>query len=306
MKNIRPGKFFTFYSKEHSGAIVLLCIAVAIALIPAAIATFRKPVTLEFTQDSAFIAQLLENNKNYKDSVSQSRFKKRNFHIQDESQLRRMGFDKSRSKYLMEQYRKGNIRTFGELAKAGGRDSLELTNDFQKRQFPGKSKTIYTAQNPLELNGADSTQLVMLSGIGSKTAERILKYRNKLGGFYSNLQLLEIYYVDTLVMKSLLPVVTTNPGLIRKIPLQEEFRSVLELHPYLSRKQVGALLAFCRQHGGMTQSEFLTQPYLTKADKERIQYYIELKRYKEYCGINTSKCLIHLNRSLYIAFKSIN
>jgi len=58
---------------------------------------------------------------------------------------------------------------------------------------------IKTVVANVELNSADSTELVQLTGIGSVFANRILKYRELLGGFYSTAQLLEVYnfHVET-------------------------------------------------------------------------------------------------------------
>ena len=45
----------------------------------------------------------------------------------------------------------------------------------------------------VELNGADTTTLQLLHGIGPVFARRIVRYRERLGGFTSTEQLLEVY-----------------------------------------------------------------------------------------------------------------
>jgi competence protein ComEA len=57
------------------------------------------------------------------------------------------------------------------------------------KESNGSSEPVFT---PVELNSADSTDLVELYGIGPVFANRILKYRDLLGGFYSVNQLLEV------------------------------------------------------------------------------------------------------------------
>ena len=46
------------------------------------------------------------------------------------------------------------------------------------------------------INSADTSELKKLKGIGSSYANRIVKYRNLLGGFYSIYQLKEVYGID--------------------------------------------------------------------------------------------------------------
>lgn len=95
----------------------------------------------------------------------------------------------------------------------------------------------------VELNVADSADLIQLNGIGPTYANRIIKYRDLLGGYHSKDQLKEIYnfpeetyakihtqvYVDTLKIVKLRINFAEFPELLR--------------HPYLNKAQVKALLA---------------------------------------------------------------
>ena len=49
----------------------------------------------------------------------------------------------------------------------------------------------------IELNVADTAMLKSIYGIGEKLSVRIVKYRKKLGGFYSVEQLKEVYGLRT-------------------------------------------------------------------------------------------------------------
>lgn len=90
---------------------------------------------------------------------------------------------------------------------------------------------------PLDLNEADSLSLVKLKGIGPYYAHKIIKYRERLGGFTSASQLKEVnmtyFNVD-----SNLHLFAVKPGAIRKKDLNTmEFRDVLR-HPYLEYEEV--------------------------------------------------------------------
>lgn len=91
--------------------------------------------------------------------------------------------------------------------------------------------------DPLELNTADSSALIAIRGIGPYYASRILRYRERLGGFYAVRQLKEIkmtyFNVD-----SATHLFTVNPQLIRKKDLNSmSFKEVLR-HPYLDYEEV--------------------------------------------------------------------
>ena len=89
----------------------------------------------------------------------------------------------------------------------------------------------------IELNSADSTALVSIRGIGPYYANKILRYREQLGGFHATRQLKEIKF-QYLNIDSLLPHFSVNPALIRKKELDTmSFKSVLH-HPYLVYEDV--------------------------------------------------------------------
>jgi competence ComEA-like helix-hairpin-helix protein len=46
---------------------------------------------------------------------------------------------------------------------------------------------------PVDINSADTTPFIALPGIGAKLAQRIIKFRDKLGGFYSIDQVAETF-----------------------------------------------------------------------------------------------------------------
>lgn len=101
----------------------------------------------------------------------------------------------------------------------------------------------------VELNAADSLKLESISGIGPVLASRIIRFRNRLGGFYNLVQLKEVYGIDSLKFERLKGNFIINKELIQKIDLNSATFEVLRRHPYLSYKQMNAILQFRSQHG---------------------------------------------------------
>lgn len=105
----------------------------------------------------------------------------------------------------------------------------------------------------IELNSADSAALVLLNGIGPVFANRILKYRGMLGGFYSTKQLLEVYNFSEETFRKIEGNIYADTLMIKKIRLNfAEYRDLIR-HPYFSKNQVEGILKF-REKNGAFQS----------------------------------------------------
>jgi competence protein ComEA len=69
-----------------------------------------------------------------------------------------------------------------------------------------------SASGPLNLNTATVSQLEALPGIGKSTAERILEYRDKSGGFKKIEDLMNVRGVGEKSFLKLKPLITVSPG----------------------------------------------------------------------------------------------
>jgi len=115
---------------------------------------------------------------------------------------------------------------------------------------PGLAST-YKAK-PLvvvEINHADSAQLTEIKGIGPAFANRILKYRNRLGGFYRKTQLMEVFGLDTAKYEEIEKQVAIDASEINKININTCDFDGLKRNPYLTFKQMNAIIQYRKQHG---------------------------------------------------------
>ncbi|MBQ6732199.1 MAG: helix-hairpin-helix domain-containing protein [Paludibacteraceae bacterium] len=96
----------------------------------------------------------------------------------------------------------------------------------------------------LELNSADTLQLQELRGIGPGFARRIVKYREKLGGYYAKEQLMEIYGFTEELYGKVAPHITVDASKIRRLDVNAHGIAELKLHPYISFYEAKAIVEY--------------------------------------------------------------
>lgn len=130
----------------------------------------------------------------------------------------------------------------------------------------------------IDLNGADSLILLRVPGIGPAFAHRILQLRKQLGGYYTVLQLQEVYGVDEDKFLELRPwfVLKTPPKqhVVAQLPADS-----LPWHPYLTPDLSRSLRRLLRRYGGskLTWSILRDQGGFSREDSIRLSPYFLLK-----------------------------
>ena len=115
--------------------------------------------------------------------------------------------------------------------------------------YPHKLK----ANEHIEINGADTTLLMKIPGIGSYYASRIVRYRERLGGFASAQQLEEI---DGLP-ESAIAYIKIDTQQIHKMNLNKLTLNQLKKHPYLNFYQAKEICDYRRLKGPLHSIEDL-------------------------------------------------
>jgi competence protein ComEA len=121
--------------------------------------------------------------------------------------------------------------------------------------LPEKRKSPYAARSQqrkpvmIALNTADTLALDSIKGIGPAFARRIVKYRQRLGGFYKKEQLLEVFGLDSLKFNEVKDYITVDTQAVLKININTAGFDELKAHPYLRYKQINAIIQFRKQHG---------------------------------------------------------
>lgn len=110
-----------------------------------------------------------------------------------------------------------------------------------------------------DINLASILELQKISGIGEKLASRIVRYRNKLGGFRSVLQLQDVYGLKFQTRQRLLAkfkVVQTN---FQKQDLNTVSLINLAENPYINYELARAIITYRQLHEGIQSFEELSK-----------------------------------------------
>ncbi|MBI1287599.1 MAG: hypothetical protein GC178_08485 [Flavobacteriales bacterium] len=128
----------------------------------------------------------------------------------------------------------------------------ELPEESPKFETPPKWQKPKYEPIVVELNSADSTELVKLKGIGPSYSKRIIKYRDMLGGYVSKEQLLEVYGMDSARFLPILESLQLDTTIRQRININTAEAKELAHHPYIDWNQAKAIANYRKQHGNYT------------------------------------------------------
>lgn len=179
----------------------------------------------------------------------------------------------------------GRFRKKEDVLKIFGMDTTWYTLANPWMKFPNEPSVlkVSTKQQRLpiaDINTADTIQLMNVFGIGPVLARRIITFRDRLGGFISMGQLKEVYGLDSLVVKQLNKRFEVRPGFIpRQLSINDVDFETLANHPYITRRQAQAILAFRSQHGKLDSLGQLREVKLIDANwLLKMQEYLQFIR----------------------------
>jgi competence protein ComEA len=256
-------KHLSITKKEWNGMVVLIIIIALVLVAPYIYQQFHKDNTINLTQfdkDVALLKQAKDIGPVYtNDSNELSESKLANpvmFKFDPNNlpaaQWKQLGLSDHQISILKHfEDKGGHFYKKEDVQKIYG-----ITPDDYKRLEPHINITgeEYTSNKAkpgviIEINTADSAKLTQIRGIGPAFAQRIIAYRERLGGFLNKEQLKEVYGIDTVKYAQIKNEVSVNTAHITKIKINEVDFEGLRKFPYLTNKQTNAVIQYRRQHG---------------------------------------------------------
>ncbi len=154
---------------------------------------------------------------------------------------------------------------------------LEPYIKIQKSSFKNKART--SPKLSIELNTADSTDLIRVKGIGSIFASRILKYRKLLGGYSQPSQLMEVYGIDSAKFHTMKHNFSScdSSKIIRININTASFKKLLK-HPYISYEFVKIIVNTRRKELYKTLEDFKERTQLSDSVYQKINPYLTTEK----------------------------
>ena len=150
-------------------------------------------------------------------------------------------------------------------------DSVIADSIVRYPRYPVKHRP----ESPVDLNAADSAQLIMLPGIGNYYASRILSYRRQLGGYVSVEQLSEIEGLPDSV-RQWFSVGDSIP--IQRMMVNGLSLSLLRRHPYMNFYQARAIVELRRDRGKVKgPQQLMLLEEFTEEDLKRLEPYMDFR-----------------------------
>ena len=285
MQKTVPNHYFHFNRRERNAILVLLIFVGMIALFPFIAGYFHKekrPVIKDTEVLAAFnqLKQKDSSYRNYQHNAFKQDWKntarypgkvtKQAEHIFfsfDPNTLpadgwRKLGLREKTIATIQKYISKGGkFRKAEDIKKIWGIDEqlsealmpyvqIQQATDehpFNKRDF--STNISMPRFEVIDINTADTSSWISLPGIGSKLANRIVDFREKLGGFYSVNQVAETYGLPDSVFNKIRPRLNTGNFSVKKININTAPLDELKAHPYIRYKLASQVLQYRNQHG---------------------------------------------------------
>lgn len=159
------------------------------------------------------------------------------------------------------------------------RDSLRMLNIEEWHElsktllFPKQSSAILSDEFLIELNVADTAELALLKGVGRVYARRIVYYRNKLGGFYSPDQLLEVEGISPVILNDNANYLAVDSSKIKKININTASLKRMKEHPYMNFYMAKDIYEARKENWPVNLESMMKSVSFSKADHDRIRLY---------------------------------
>jgi len=183
-----------------------------------------------------------------------------------EGEMKSLGFSAAiASRIVHYRAKKGEFHSKSDLMKIYGMDVrlyeklrtyIQLPDNVETHPLRDAIKQNNFVKNTVkfDLNKADTAELKRIYGIGVKLSERIIKYRQKLGGFITMEQLKEVYGLDSAVINRLKERVFIEKDFLPiQLNINLATENELDAHPYVTKAAASAIATYRFQHGNFRE-----------------------------------------------------
>jgi competence protein ComEA len=124
-----------------------------------------------------------------------------------------------------------------------------------KKEYAKPSFDLPKINQLVDVNLADTTGYISLPGIGSKLSQRIIAFRDKLGGFHSVNQVGETYLLPDSTFQKIKSRLFISDTAVKKININSASVDEMKVHPYMKYYLANAIFQYRQQHGNFNSVE---------------------------------------------------
>jgi len=271
---------FYFSRKEKNGIVLILILNLLIYFWPDVYHYFSNRKTQAIQFEKLPELKVESNGENYESISKENRFEnksntKENINIHhfefdpnrcSKDQWMKLGVKEKTAETIMKYVSKGGkFKSPEDLKKIWGlspnqvKDLMPFVKIISTPKIENKKSinSYFETTNSnkiIDVNTADSLLLETLPGIGPTLAGRIIKYRNKLGGFYTREQLKEVWGLPDSVLNKVKEKVIISDNVL-KINVNTADLLNLKSHPYIGYKLANTIINYRNQHGNFKSLE---------------------------------------------------
>jgi len=114
----------------------------------------------------------------------------------------------------------------------------------------------------IDINAASQEDFMQLKGVGQTLSNRIIKYRESLGGFYAVSQIAEVYGIQDSLFQTLRKQLYLDEVKLEMIAINHLSVKELAKHPYIDFNLAKKIISFREQHQTIKSQETLKRIYL--------------------------------------------
>lgn len=290
----RLAPYFIFTQSERRGILVLIILMILLIGIKIYLPFYynsREPAKVELLGNIEALTGLKSNNhgesSDYYDDYraeSSSGNVRLKLNEAQKQELTDAGFSNFVAGNIIKYREKGGIfYCKNDLLKIYGLDTIKLN------KIENQVILVYAPDNTndgnfiverkalIELNTADTSDLLLLDGIGPVISSRIIKYRTSLGGFSEFNQLKEVYGIKEELLIKLSGKIKIDTTFLKKLNVNSADEPTLAKHPYISNYQAKAIIKYRNSIGRIQQKNILLENNIfTPEEFRRIASYLSV------------------------------
>lgn len=284
-----------YFSKSNRrGVLLLIVIILLVVFTPRLLMYWRSDEDLTVTREELELVNELRDEKQYREANSfqkkKSRFRKPPSKFDPNAysaeQWMALGLSPKQANVILKFTSRGvyEMSDFEKIFVIPDelmfllKDSLVFPQKRNEEHRYSDSKTAKKEFAPVELNAATKEEIMELPGVGPYIADRIIAYRERLGGYLLKEQLMEIKKIDLELFNKIESHVSIDKQKVLRLNVNTASVEEFKKHPYFNWSIANSIVKIRAQKGGSFKSidELMESALIDRELFEKIKPYLSL------------------------------